>query len=132
MTLPLDHQISQAHAAAEATEQQARQIEARIVKAGGTPPLRQYGSAVSADAIRKNLTLVSVLNRHDPELASYLGVQTGSYRRVAEEREARILRGKALEMETARLREVNAASSRYREQQNLAGINPLTGRRWGI
>ena len=131
MTLPLDHQISQAHAAAEATEQQARQIEARIVKAGGTPPLRQYGSAVSADAIRKNLTLVSVLNRHDPELASYLGVQTGSYRRVAEEREARILRGKALEMETARLREVNAASSRYREQQNLAGINPLTGRRWG-
>ena len=132
MTLPLDHQISQAHAAAEATEQQARQIEARIVKAGGTPLLRQYGSAVSADAIRKNLTLVSVLNRHDPELASYLGVQTGSYRRVAEEREARVLRGKALEMETARLREVNAASSRYREQQNLAGINPLTGRRWGI
>lgn len=93
--------------------------------------MRQYGSAVSADAIRKNLTLVSVLNRHDPELASYLGVQTGSYRREAEEREARILRGKALEMETARLREVNAASSRYREQQNLAGINPLTGRRWG-
>ena len=127
----LDTQISQAHAAAEATEQQARQIEARIVKAGGTPPLRQYGSAVSADAIRKNLTLVSVLNRHDPELASYLGVQTGNYRRVAEERESRILRGKALEMETARLREVNAASSRYREQRNLAGINPLTGRRWG-
>ena len=127
----LDTQISQAHAAAEATEQQARQIEARIVKAGGTPPLRQYGSAVSADAIRKNLTLVSILNRHDPELASYLGVQTGNYRRVAEERESRILRGKALEMETARLREVNAASSRYREQRNLAGINPLTGRRWG-
>jgi hypothetical protein len=127
----LDAQISKAHSAAEATEQQARQIEARIVKAGGTPPLRQYGSAVSADAIRKNLTLVSVLNRHAPELASYLGVQTGNYRRAAEEREARILRGKALEMETARLREVNAASSRYREQQNLAGRNPMTGRRWG-
>ena len=128
----LDAQISKAHSAAEATEHQARQIEARIVKAGGTPPLRQYGSAVSADAIRKNLTLVSVLNRHDPELASYLGVQTGNYRRAAEEREARILRGKALEMETARLREVNAASSRYREQQNQAGRNPMTGRRWGI
>jgi hypothetical protein len=128
----LDAQISKAHSAAEATEQQARQIEARIIKAGGTPPLRQYGSAVSADAIRKNLTLVSVLNRHDPELASYLGVQTGNYRRAAEEREARVLRGKALEMETARLREVNAASSRYREQQNRAGRNPMTGRRWGI
>jgi hypothetical protein len=127
----LDTAISKAHSAAEATEHQARQIEARIIKAGGTPPLRQYGSAVSADAIRKNLTLVSVLNRHDPELASYLGVQTGNYRRAAEEREARILRGKALEMQTARLREVNAASARYREQQNLAGRNPVTGRRWG-
>ena len=74
----LDAQISKAHSAAEATEQQARHLEARIVKAGGTPPLRQYGSAVSADAIRKNITLVSVLNRHDPELASYLGVQTGN------------------------------------------------------
>ena len=132
MNLPLDYQIDAAHHEAQRIENEALAIEARIVKAGGTPPLRQYGSAVSADAIRKNLTLVSVLNRHDPELASYLGVQTGSYRRVAEEREARILRGKALEMETARLREVNAASSRYREQQNLAGINPLTGRRWGI
>jgi hypothetical protein len=127
----LDTQISQAHSAAEATEQQSRQIEARIIKAGGTPLLRQYGSAISADAIRKNLTLVSVLNRHDPELASYLGIQTGSCRREAEEREARAMRGKALEMETARLREVNAASSRYREQQQRAGINPVTGRRWG-
>ena len=127
----LDTAISKAHSAAEATEQQARHLEARIIKAGGIPPLRQYGSAVSADAIRKNLTLVSVLNRHDPELASYLGVQTGSYLRVAEEREARVLRGKALEMETARLREVNAASARYREQQTQAGVNPLTNRRWG-
>jgi len=114
----LDTQISQAHAAAEATEQQARHLEARIVKAGGTPPLRQYGSAVSADAIRKNLTLVSVLNRHDPELASYLGVQTGSYRREAEEREARILQAKALEMQTEQLRQRNqaAADARYKRQ----------------
>jgi hypothetical protein len=39
--------------------------------------------------------------------------------------------GQALEMETARLREVNAAAAKHREQRNLAGINPLTGRRWG-
>jgi hypothetical protein len=30
-----------------------------------------------------------------------------------------------MEMQTARLREVNAASARYREQQNLAGRNPV-------
>ena len=130
--MDLDAQISKAHSAAEATEQQARHLEARIVKAGGTPPLRQYGSAVSADAIRKNLTLVSVLNRHDPELASYLGVQTGNYRREQEANEARRMAAESMAMQTDRLREVNAASARYRQQQNQAGINPLTGRRWGI
>jgi len=42
----LDTPISKAHSAAEATEQQSRQIEARIIKADCTPLLRQYGSAV--------------------------------------------------------------------------------------
>jgi hypothetical protein len=33
----------------------------------------------------------------------------------------------ALAMQTDRLRQVNAASARYREQMNLQGINPNTG-----
>jgi hypothetical protein len=128
----LDAQISKAHSAAEEAEHQARAIEARIIKAGGTPPLRQYGSPISADAIRQNLTLVSVLNRRDPALASFLGVQSGAYRKAEEEQAARAMAAQSLQMQTERLREVNAASTRYREQQNLAGINPLTGRRWGV
>jgi len=127
----LDTQISQAHAAAEATEQQARHLEARILKTGAALPRRQYGSPVNPDDLKQNLTARSLICKRDPALASFLGLQDGSYRREAEEREAAAMQAKALEMQTARLREVNAASSRYREQQNLAGINPLTGRRWG-
>lgn len=132
MDLTLEQQIEKAHADAERTEADARQLEARIIKAGGTPPTRQYGRPVDPDAIRRNLTLVSVLNRRDPALASFLGIQSGSYRRDAANREARQQQAQALAAATDRLREVNAASARYRQQQQLAGINPITGRRWGL
>jgi len=51
-------------------------------------------------------------------LASFLGLQDGSYRREAEEREARILQAKALEMQTEQLRQRNqaAADARYKRQ----------------
>jgi predicted nuclease of restriction endonuclease-like (RecB) superfamily len=114
----LDTQISQAHAAAEATEQQARQLEARILKTGAQLPKRQYGSPLNPEALKQNLTARSLICKRDPELASFLGLQDGSYRREAEEREARILQGKALEMQTEALRQRNqaAAAARYRAQ----------------
>jgi hypothetical protein len=34
--------------------------------------------------------------------------------------------------ETERLREINAAGVKYREQANIAGVNPVTNRRWGF
>jgi hypothetical protein len=95
------------------------------------PPSRRYGSAVDGNEIRKNLTLASLIARRDAPLAAFLGVASGEHRRRDEEAAACAMRGKALEMETARLREVNSASSRYREKQQLTGINPLTKRRWG-
>ena len=48
----LDTQISQAHAAAEATEQQARHLEARILKTVAQLPKRQYGSPLNPEALR--------------------------------------------------------------------------------
>lgn len=126
----LDSQIAKAHSAAEATEQQARQLEARILKTGAQLPMRQYGSPVNPDALRQNLTTRALICKRDPELASFLGLQDGSYRREAEEREAAALQAQALAMQTERLRQQNqqAAANRYRQQ--LAGINPNTGRRW--
>ena len=130
----LDTAISKAHSAAEDTENQSRQLEARICKIPGAArylPSRRYGAAVSASDIAKNLTLVSLLQRHDHQLAAYLGCAGDHHRKQQEAIEARKMQVQAMEMQTARLREVNAASSRYRQQANLAGINPLTGRRWG-
>ena len=127
----LDAQIAKAHSAAEATEQQARHIEARILKTGAQLPKRQYGSPVSPEALKQNLTARSLICKRDPELASYLGLQDGSYRREAEEREAAALQAQALAIQTDRLRQQNqqAAANRYRQQ--LAGVNPVNGRRLG-
>jgi hypothetical protein len=131
VTLPLDYQIDAAHHEAQRIEAEAGQIEARIVAAGGVPPVRRYGTPVSGEAVSRNLTTTGLLQRRDPALASFLGIGSDYHRREQEAIEARKMAAESMEMETARLREVNAASARYREQQNLAGRNPLNGRRWG-
>lgn len=127
----LDSQIAKAHAAAEATEHQARQLEARILKTGAQLPKRQYGSPVSPEALRQNLTARALICKRDPELASYLGLQDGSYRREAEEREAAALQAQALAMQTERLRQRNQQTAANRYRQQLAGINPVSNRRLG-
>jgi hypothetical protein len=131
MDLTLDQRIEVAHSDAERVENDARAIEARIVAIGGVPPTRPYGRPVSGDDIRKNLTLTSLLQRKDPKLAAYLGVGSDYQRRREEEAAARQMAVQAMQMQTERLRQVNAASARYREQQQLAAVNPITGRRYG-
>jgi hypothetical protein len=131
MDLTLDQRIEAAHSDAERVENDARAIEARIVAIGGVPPTRPYGRPVSGDDIRKNLTLTSLLQRRDPKLAAYLGVGSDHLRRREEEAAARQMATQAMQMQTERLRQVNAASARYREQQQLAAVNPITGRRYG-
>jgi hypothetical protein len=129
MDLPLDQRIDAAHAEAERAENEARQVEARIVAAGGIPPKRQYGRPVDPEAVRKNLTLVSVLNRRDPALASYLGVGTDYHRRRDEDDAARAMQSQALQMQTEQLRSANAEAQRQREWAQLNGRSALTGRR---
>ena len=129
MDLPLDQRIDAAHAEAERAENEARQVESRIVAAGGIPPKRQYGRPVDPEAVRKNLTLVSVLNRRDPALASYLGVGSDYHRRQQQEREAAALRTQAMQLQTEQLRAANAEAQRQREWAQLNGRSALTGRR---
>ena len=131
MDLPLDQRIDAAHAEAERAENEARQVEARIVAAGGIPPKRQYGRPVDPEAVRKNLTLVSVLNRRDPALASYLGVGSDYHRRQQQEREAAALQAQAMQLQTEQLRAANAEAQRQREWAQLNGRSALTGRRLG-
>ena len=126
----LDSVIDAAYAAAAETEATAAAIEARIIAAGGRPLLRQYGKPVDATAIKQNLTLVSQLNRYDPKLATFLGVQNGMAQKLEAEAAARKAAADAMQAATAALKERNdaAAANRYRHQ--LAGTNPLGGGRY--
>jgi hypothetical protein len=72
--------IESAFDAAEAVELEAAQIECRICQIAGADrllPRRQYGKPVSAASINANLTLSALINRSDPKLAAYLGIQNG-------------------------------------------------------
>ena len=126
----LDAAIDAAYREAEAVEATARQIEARIIAAGGKPLLRQYGKPVDLAAIKKNITLVSQLNRHDPKLATYLGIQSGYQQQLEQEQAERKAAAERMAAATAALNQVNRAAAQSRYQHQLAGINPATGGRY--
>jgi hypothetical protein len=131
----LEQRIESAHSDSERVETEARQIEARICQIPGADrllPVRTYGRPVSGEAISKNLTLRSLIGENDPKLAAYLGIGSGSQRRKEELAAAREASALALATETERLRAINAAGVKYREQANSAGVNPVTNRRWGF
>jgi len=129
MNLSLDQQIDAAHSEAERIEADALLIEARIVKAGGIPPRRQYGKPLSTEAIRQNMTLVGLLNKRDPALASFLGIQSGSYAREAAERAERQAAIERMQALTEQTRQANQAARIHRERAASAGVNPHTGLR---
>ena len=118
MTLPLDYQIDAAHREAQRIEAEAGQIEARIIKAGGVPPVRRYGKPVSGEAVSRNLTLTGALQRRDPALAAYLGIGSDYHQKEAAAAAARKASAEALQAQTEQLRQRNqaAADARYRQQ----------------
>jgi len=122
--------IDAAYLEADLVEATARQIEARIIAAGGKPLLRQYGKSVDTAAIKQNLTLVSQLNRHDPKLASYLGVQNGQAQKLEAEAVQRKAASDAMQAATAALKERNDANTANRYRHAIAGTSPLTGGRY--
>ena len=130
----LDGQINAAHADLEQREQEARQLENRLRKIPGVErllPTRNYGRPIDTEALKKNLTLVSLINSYDEPLASFLGIQTGSSREARELREAAKLQAEALRMRTEKLAAENAFKREQLQRSFNAGINPSTGRRFG-
>ena len=128
--MDLSTSIDAAYAEAESTEATAAAIEARIIAAGGRPLLRQYGKPVDATAIKQNLTLVSQLNRRDPKLATFLGVQNGSAQKLEAEAVQRKAASEAMQAATAALKERNDANAANRYRHSMAGTNPATGARY--
>jgi len=122
--------IDAAYQEADLVEATARQIEARIIAAGGRPLLRQYGKPVDTAAIKQNLTLVSQLNRRDPKLATYLGVQSGYQQELEQKQAQRKAASDAMQAATTALKERNDANASNRYRHAMAGTNPLTGGRY--
>jgi hypothetical protein len=114
----LDYQIDAAHHEAQRIENEALAIEARIIKAGGVPPVRRYGRPVSREAIGQNLTLTSALQRRDPALAAYLGIGSDYHLKQQQAAEARRLQVESMQAKTEQLRKQNeaAAEARFRRQ----------------
>ena len=127
LVMDLSTSIDAAYQQAEDTENTALQIEARIVAFGGRPLLRQYGRPVDAAAIKQNLTLVSQLNRYDPKLATFLGVQSGYQQQLELEQAQCKLMEQAVLAATAKLKERNDAATSNRYQHQLTDTSPITG-----
>jgi hypothetical protein len=114
----LDYQIDAAHHEAERIENEALAIEARIIAAGGVPPVRRYGKPVSREAVGQNLTTTGLLQRRDPALAAYLGIGSDYHLKQQQAAEARRLQVESMQAKTEQLRKQNeaAAAARYRAQ----------------
>ena len=110
----------------EATDREnfARQIEAKIKEIDGASaliPARRYGEPVSAEKVRANLTLRSLIEQKSPQLAVYFGLDAGVAHRRLEEKEARELLKQRMQMLTDKSRAANEQARQDREvRQNLA------------
>lgn len=130
----LDDQINAAHADLEQRELEERKLEQRLRKIPGLErllPTRNYGRPVDVEAIKGNLTAVSLINSWDEKLASFLGIQSGSSREARELREAAKLQAESLRMRTEKLAAENAFRREQLQRSFNAGINPSTDRRFG-
>ena len=123
--------FKEAQARITSVETEARAIESELNAIPGVKgrlPNRQYGTALNTAALAQNITVTALINRHRPDIAAYLGLQNGVNVRREEEREARAMAAKALQIRTERLKEANERAAKVREKQFISGINPMTGR----
>ena len=121
----IDDQIKASYQSASQVETQARQLEARIAKIDGAKchlPSRRYGQPVDMTKIRSNLTLTSLIAQDSAELAHFCGIDPGIRHRIDEEKEARAMAAKALQMRTEALRQQN--QQRQEQVQQRSQLSP--------
>ena len=113
-----DQVLEQGFQEASGCENMARAIEAKIADIPGAKsllPARRYGEPVSAEKIRANLTLRSLIEQKSPQLAVYFGLDAGVAHRRLEEKEARELLKQRMQMLTEKSRAANEQARRNLE-----------------
>ena len=101
----------------EQQEAKSKQIEDRIKSyegAGALLPKRQYRKPVNPEMF--GLTLRSIIERNDPNLAAFLGISTGYHRRKEEEELSRKEAIERMRLKTKELQEKNEANKLRRER----------------
>jgi len=134
----LDALIDSQHRAAQAAEDDARAIVARMAKIEGMDRFlasgrREHGE-VPNPYRTNNLTACALLERHDAPLAQFLAKQVGrgvtapdyKAQAAAEARQQQVQR---MQQATAELANANANARLQRERADLAGLDPVSGRR---
>ncbi len=135
----LDALIDSQHRAAQAAEDDARAIVARMAKIEGMDRFlasgrREHGE-VPNPYKTNNLTAIALVERHDAPLANFLAKQVGrsvtapDYARLEAEAE-RQQQIQRMQAATAELANANANGRLQRERADLAGVNHITGRRF--
>ena len=131
----IDQQIAEHYTNVSMVETTARQLEERISRIPGAKkhlPRRSYGSPVDMQKIRSNLTLSSLIAKDCPQLSAFCGIDPSIHHRMQEQQEALELQKRSLQLKTEALAAQNQHAQQQRERAFNAGINPNTGRRWGV
>ena len=116
----LDDVLKGAFNKQEQEETKSNQIEDRIKSyegAGALLPKRQYGKPVTPEMF--GLTLRSIIERNDPNLAAFLGISTGYHRRKEEEELSRKEAIDRMRQRTQELQEYNESQRLKREADRL-------------
>ena len=86
----------------------------------------QYGKPVNS--VKFGLTLRSIIERNDPQLAAFLGISTGYHKRKEEEELALEEMKKNMLAKTEELRQKNMSQKEFRERNVLRGLRADGGR----
>ena len=125
----LDAKIARSHINAEKVEEEAKALENKIlenyeVKKDMLPP-RTWGQPY--DPSKFSMSLKFLIEKHQPEVASYLGFNSGYHSRQAEIEEARKEAATRMAEQTEKLKEQNAEQRRVREWRSANNYNVGTG-----
>ena len=113
----LNDVLGNAFYAQEQEEAKSRQIEDLIKSYRGASallPQRQYGKPINPEKF--GITLRSIIEKNNPQLAAFLGISTGYHRRKEEEELSRKEAIERMRQKTKELQEKNEANKLRRER----------------
>ena len=125
----LNAKIAQSHISTEKAEEEAKGLEAKILENyevnRSMLPKRNFGQPV--DPSKFSMHLKHFIEKNQPEVASYLGFNTGYHSRQEEIEQARNEAKARMETQIKELREQNAQARRVREWRSANNLNVGTG-----